>query len=394
MTTAHPLGRHRGAGESPGAAARTGTNTGHATEGWNGPPPWRAFDVARLGQAVAPLRAAIEAGELPGAVLFAGVRAETTLAVALGAAELGPPGTQRAMELGTPFDLASLTKVVATTPAALRLVAAGELELDAPVSRYLPGLAPEARDLLTIRHLLTHTSGLPATFEAEPANRSPEELLAAIVGLAPSSPPGSLVRYSDCGFIVLGAVVEAVAQLRLDRAVEELVSRPTGLQGACFCPAGSVAAAAAATEPDRAGRPLVGRVHDETAAALGGRAGHAGLFATAADVARSARIWTIPSDFLPHWLRDEALRLQTPALEGRRGLGWVCRGDPFDCLGPLWPATAVSHTGFTGTSVALDPRSGIWVVLLTNAVHLGRGRSPIAALRRRVHTEIALAVDG
>jgi len=404
----------QGRGEAGGAAVRTTSTAGTRPDAGvptsnAGPqgvvgqcsarsgedrPAWRRLDPARLAQATAPLREAIEAGELPGAVLLVGTRAETLLAVALGVAQLHPPGARRPMEIGTPFDLASLTKVVATMPAVLRLVAMGELDLDAPVSRYLPGVAPEARGILTLRHLLTHTGGLPATFDGGSEERSPDQLLAAIVALAPSSPPGSLVRYSDCGFILLGAVVEAVVGLRLDQAFEELVSRPGGLEGACFCPTGTLEAAAAATEPDRSGRSLVGRVHDETAAALGGRAGHAGLFAEAADVARSVQSWAIPTDLLPAQLREEALRLQTPTLEGRRGLGWVCRGDPYDCLGPLWPPTAVSHTGFTGTSIALDPSSGIWVVLLTNAVHLGRGRSPIVALRRKVHTEVALAVEG
>jgi CubicO group peptidase (beta-lactamase class C family) len=130
-------------------------------------------------------------------------------------------------------------------------------------------------------------------------------------------------------------------------------------------------------------------VHDENARLMGGVAGHAGLFAPAADLARFAAWWVSDSDaVVPAALRRSATTCQTEGLGGHRGFGWACRGDDFDILDGLWPPTAVSHTGFTGTSLALDPPTGLWVVLLTNAVHAGRDPAAVKALRRDVHAVI------
>jgi CubicO group peptidase (beta-lactamase class C family) len=141
-------------------------------------------------------------------------------------------------------------------------------------------------------------------------------------------------------------------------------------------------------------------VHDENARLMGGVAGHAGLFSTAADLARFAAWWVGDRGGpVPARLRRDAASCHTAGLGGtglggRRGLGWVCRGDRFDILGGRWPATAVSHTGFTGTSLALDPPSGVWAVLLTNAVHAGRDATAIRALRREAHAAAAAGLFG
>jgi CubicO group peptidase (beta-lactamase class C family) len=146
---------------------------------------------------------------------------------------------------------------------------------------------------------------------------------------------------------------------------------------------------AAATEPQPDGTALAAVVHDENARFLGGVAGHAGLFAPVDDLVRYLELAWLSGDYLSPAARLEAGRLQTEGLGGRRGLGWMLRGDPADFLGTRWPASSLSHTGFTGTSLACDPVSGHWAVLLTNDVHFGRNRNVIRPLRESVHTACA-----
>ena len=292
------------------------------------------------------------------------------------------------MSTGTVFDLASLTKVVATTTVTLALAGRELLGLDDPVIGYLPRFTGLGR--VTIRHLLTHTSGLPASREFYRCCRSPAELLDALRATPLDAPPGSAVVYSDLGFIVLGEVVAAVVGEPLDAAVRRLVTGPLGMPDTEFTPPAAPRARFAATERRDDGTPWTGIVHDENARLLGGVAGHAGLFSTAADLARFAAWWVGEGDGpVPASLRAEAASCQTADLDGCRGLGWTCPGDRFDILGDAWPPSAVSHTGFTGTSLALDPGGGLWVVLLTNAVHFGRDNAPIKALRRDLHLAVA-----
>jgi CubicO group peptidase (beta-lactamase class C family) len=213
--------------------------------------------------------------------------------------------------------------------------------------------------------------------------------------------------YSDIGFIVLGELCAAVAGCPLDQAARELVFGPLGMTSTGYRPGPELSGRIASTEP-AGGVARTGVVHDENAEALGGVAGHAGLFATAADVATYATAWAIPAGdtgglaaaAIPPWLRAESLRCQTDALPGqessaRRGLGWGLRADRWDNMGDGWPATGAGHTGFTGTSVSLDPVTGLWAVLLTNAVHFGRGpEHATKPLRTQVHGLIAATLLG
>ena len=289
------------------------------------------------------------------------------------------------MRADTVFDLASLTKVVATTTVTLALAGRGELGLGDPVAGYLPDAAACRDGGVTVAHLLTHTSGLPGSRRFYRWCRSRAELLRDLGQTPPGQPPGSGVAYSDPGFMLLGEVVAAVAGEPLDAAVRRLVTGPLGLTATRFRPNGP-AGRFAATERRGDGTAWTGIVHDENARLMGGVAGHAGLFASADDLARFAAWWVSDDDaVVPAALRRAAATCQTEGLGGRRGYGWACPGDAFDILGARWPPTAVSHTGFTGTSLALDPASGLWVVLLTNAVHAGRDAAAVQALRRAVH---------
>ena len=355
------------------------------------------------------LTAAVGADRIPGAVAVAG-RGPLTLEHQVAGHADTTPGSARAIGADTVFDLASLTKVVATTTVTLALAARGELALDEPAATYLPRFtadratdraadraADRATDRtgactadrpVTVRHLLTHTSGLPGSRKFYQWCRTREELLDDLYRTPLNAPPGTTVAYSDPGFIVLGELVAAVAGAPLDAAVRRLVLAPLGMTSAAFNPPGPPGRFAA-TERRADGSPWTGTVHDENARLMGGVAGHAGLFATAADLARFAAWWVSDTDdVVPAALRHQAATSQTAGLGGCRGLGWTCRGDRFDILDQPWPATAVSHTGFTGTSLAMDPATGWWVILLTNSVHAGRDATAIRALRRAVHATV------
>jgi CubicO group peptidase (beta-lactamase class C family) len=332
------------------------------------------------------LAEAVAARRVPGAVLVTGRGEEVTEVVVVGQAQ-AVAGPERAMTRETIFDLASLTKVVATLPAVLRLADLGEVGLDEPVRRYLPPFAGDGRDAVTVRHLLTHTSGLPAELPLWRSYTDPALAGAALLAAPLERAPGAAVVYSDAGFMLLGRIVEAVTGAPLDAAVTDLVTGPLGLTRTGFCPGVSRHGECAATEVQLQGAALSGVVHDENARMFGGVSGHAGLFAPADDLARYiARGWLDPgSPVLSAKIRAEACRLQTAGTGGRRGLGWVLPGDSIAQFGRHWPETAVGHTGFTGTAMSFDPVSGAWLILLTNDVHYGRGRGTIGPLRNAAH---------
>jgi CubicO group peptidase (beta-lactamase class C family) len=335
------------------------------------------------------LRAAIEAGAAPGAVALAGGgwagandatrAAEPAVAVGM-RRDGGPPVTP-----DTRYDLASLTKVVATLPSVLRLASEGEISLDDEVGRYFsnagwfrtPSLAQA-----TVRQLLAHSSGLPAwrTLFAELSER--RTALAAVLQ-TPLEQPGKMV-YSDLGFMLLGALVERVAKVRLDAFVEHEIFAPLGMSDTSFGPVGGVPVAATEDCGWR-GRLLEGEVHDENATIWEGVAGHAGLFGTAADLGRYCRAWL---ELDPRLAREELLREATGEQArgddgSRRGLGWLLAFEgSFGGRG----ATGYGHTGFTGTSLWLEPASTSYAVLLTNRVHPHRSlRKGIAELRVSFH---------
>ncbi|MBO0803685.1 MAG: beta-lactamase family protein [Nocardiopsaceae bacterium] len=346
------------------------------------------------------IAAAVEGDGIPGVVAAAGRGSSTLGTWAAGLADT-TPGAERAMATGTVFDLASLTKVVSTTTVVLALAAAGEFRLDDPAGRYLPSFTALREAGVTIRQLLAHTSGLPSTVKFYERCASRKELLDRLFVTPLQVPPGTRVAYSDLGFMALGEMVSSVAGEPLDAVFRRVVSEPLGLAETGFLPAGPPSRFAA-TEFRDDGTPWTGVVHDENARVMDGVAGHAGLFSTAADLARFAAWWVssgdVDVDVVPVASRREAESCQTPGLEGdggmrgRRGLGWVKPGDRFDILAGAWPSSAVSHTGFTGASVALDSASGAWLVVATNRVHASRDPAAIRAFRHALHTAAAQAL--
>jgi CubicO group peptidase (beta-lactamase class C family) len=339
---------------------------------------------AALDAAGAVLGSGVEEGLWPGVVASAGVGGAIQRRWVLGDAEHWSGG-QRPMALDTVFDVASLTKVLVTLPAILLLVQGGTFALDESATTFLPALDPR----ITVRQLLCHTAGLPAHRRFDQQVSDAAGLIAAAAGEPLERSPGTQVVYSDLGFVLLGGIIQAVTGQSLPEFAAAEVFGPLGMHTATFAPPSDWLGRIASTELVD-GRPVHGTVHDENAAAAGGGVGHAGLFASLADVEHSIGLW-LPSEnpLLRDWLRTEAVRDQTAGLGGNRGLGWTCRGDDYDILSDGWGARAVSHTGFTGTSLALDPATGRWTVLLTNAVHFGRGRPEVFAARRLFHRELA-----
>ena len=329
---------------------------------------------------------AVSEGVVPSAVLAYGRGTDGPVDVAAFGEGVGPDSL---------YDLASLTKVTATLPCVLRLAEAGEIGLDEPVVKYLPDFArdAEAKKEVTIRHLLTHSSGLPAILEVWRRPGTAGERFAAVLAEPLEAPAGTVVKYSDLGFIMLGQIVADVSGKPLDEAFRELVAGPLGMAATGFRPSHTAAATEANwfDDPERQD-PKSGVVHDENAESLGGVAGQAGLFGTASDLATYLRAgWLAEgSPILTPATRAEALRCQTEGLDGRRGLGWTLRGDSYDFMSERWPLTGAGHTGFTGTSIAFDPVAGIWCVLLTNAVLYGRDNRA-RQLRRSLHGAVAAA---
>lgn len=366
-------------------------------------------------------------GTFPGAVAAVLWRGEWLALEALGDAQVAP--RRRRMTTDTVFDLASVTKPVATATAILQLWARRAIDLDAPVTSYLPRFALGGKSGTTVRHLLTHTSGLPAWemlyLPGPPgavrarwrACRSIEEAVARICATPAAAQPGTTITYSDLGFIVLGHLVERLSGESLDDYVRRHIVRPLGLRWTRFAPPASWRARCAATEQGNAferaraaeqglGRRfpwrthlLRGEVHDGNAWYLGrGVAGHAGLFGTARDLARFVNMILRGGELngariMPAGIVAEARKNQTPGLGSEpRGLGWAVKGWPF--LGARASAETVGHTGFTGTSLLIDPRRHLAIILLTNRVHPGASNDAVRQFRPAFHDAVIEALDG
>ncbi len=291
------------------------------------------------------------------------------------------------------FDLASLTKIVVTTTAAMQLYEAGKLDLDAPVVRYLPEFGQNGKERVTIRQLLSHTAGL-APFH--PFHRmgitSAEAVRQAILSDSLIYEPGTQARYSDLGMIVLGWVIERITGQPLDQYAETHIFRPLGMRHTGFRPVGQSDTTVVPTERDTLFRHrlIQGEVHDETAWILGGVAGHAGLFSTAADLARFAYMLVNEGRIGGRqFLKPETIRLFTtpvdPERAGTRALGWDTRSpEGYSSAGQFFGPRSFGHTGFTGTSIWIDPDQQLFVILLTNRVYPTRENRKHLAVRAKL----------
>ncbi|MGG1515079.1 serine hydrolase domain-containing protein [Paenibacillus oryzisoli] len=326
----------------------------------------------------------VEEGLLPGAVLDIILPGSRRFQKAYGSYSDGTKPCS--IQLDTLFDIASLTKVTATLPAILLLAAQGSISLDDPVQKYLPAFRHAQ---VSVRHLLQHASGLPAGIPYRSRHEKRPTILAEIFEKELTFQPGEEMRYSDLGMILLGTIVERIAGESLDLLVKKHIFNPLGMRDALFNPGPEMTARVAATEAVN-DTFIRGEVHDENSFHLGGVSGSAGLFATADDMTRYARWWLSPESLtiMPPWLMREAI---AHPVRGR-GLGWEVIHDPMfvPSCGLSWPAGSYGHTGFTGTSLWIEPQRGLSVVFLTNAVHYGRN-TKIRELRSILHEAVLSA---
>ncbi len=331
----------------------------------------------------------IRDGITPGVSLVVGFGGQVALVRNWGRLDWGddaPPVTD-----STVFDLASVTKAVATTTAAMRLVEDGRLDLDAPVSSYLADWPSSgAKGRITVRHLLNHTSGLPAAARLWRSNRGREAYLEAIAGLGLQAAPGREQVYSDLGMIVLQLAMESVAGEPLDAMTRRWVIDPLQLSETAFRPLeqGMARTRVAPTELNpKTGKKTQGWVHGANAHALGGIAGHAGLFGSARDLARfaGAAMWREPQPLACEATMERFTGRDDPA--SRFGLGWE-KPVPEVIWSDFFSDSAYGHTGFTGTSLWLDPEQDFYVVLLTSRLNSDRGEDAIHDLRRWVHRAV------
>lgn len=372
------------------------------------------MDAERLADAFRLLDEAVARGVTPGGVALIGRNGRVAGVHAVGMAHTqAPEGRGIPVREDTIFDAASLSKVVGTLPLALLLVERGSLRLGDPVAEYIPEFAAAGKAAVTVAQLLTHTSGLPAHQKLYAHGWSREEIKAHIFAHPLEYEPGTKMVYSDLGFITLGEVVSRQYGEPLEIAAIKHVFGPLGMKDTGYLPSAALRPRIAATEYDEAlGRHKWGEVHDENCGALGGASGHAGLFSTAADLAKYAAMWLARGRFaieggdglnrdsrngdgrfgrlLSEASVAAATRSHTAHLPANRGLGWVLKGDPWDASGDLLSPTCFGHTGFTGTSLWMDPELDCFVVLLTNRVHYGRDTS-VASLRRGIHNVAAAA---
>lgn len=358
------------------------------------------FDTAGLSAVVTYLRHEVDSGAFPGAVVAVGRHGRLALLAAVGRYGVDDP---RPVTTGTIYDLASLTKVVGLTTAVLLLVDEGRLRLDDTVQRHVPAFRGPHKDGVTIRHLLTHSSGMPAwrPLYTEATTRAAAMRLADTTDLV--TPPGATMVYSDLGAIVLTQLVERVTGERLDRYLADRVFGPLAMERTRFRPPDAWRDSIAPTERSQDGTTIRGTVHDENAWKLGGVSGHAGLFSTAGDLARFAT-WLLAA-------RAGALDARTgapaPAAElvreftrrqglppgSTRALGWDTPSDSgYSSAGSRLSRRSFGHTGFTGTSIWMDPERDLFVILLTNRVHPTRENTRIGRVRPRVADLVAAAL--
>lgn len=299
---------------------------------------------------------------------------------------------KKPMTLDTVFDLASLTKVLATLPAILYLMDNGEIRLDDSVAHFLPSFGIDGKEEIKIRHLLTHTSGLPSHRPYYKEGLDKAAVLHAINQEPLAAPINSCVSYTDLGFMLLYYLMEKVTGQPFHEFVEEKFYEPLGMTETGFCPSFSKERYAATEYNEVLHDYKCGIVHDENAASMGGVSGHAGLFSTVGDLTRFAQL--VENDGVYHgkrFLSAAGLRLArshfTGYSEESRGLGWMRKSPTHASCGDYFSEESYGHTGFTGTSIWFDPTIDLNVILLTNRVHYGR-HPHIIRLRPRLHNII------
>jgi len=362
-------------------------------------------DLARLGQIDALIAQAMAAKAMPGAVVVVGRGDQVLYEKAFGQRAVAP--LAEPMTLDTVFDLASLTKVVATTTAVMQLVERGQLRLTDAVASWVPGFERYGKGGVTIRHLLTHVSGLRPDVDLGDPWKGYDAAIELAKDEVLQSPPGERFVYSDINFFLLGHIVGRVSGEPLERYTARHVFQPLGMTDTGFLPPLERIGRIAPTErcrfldawPCKASgeEPLRGVVHDPTARRMGGVAGHAGLFSTARDLTRFVQMLlgggvAGPRRVLAPLTVAKMIAPATPAgMAASRGLGWDVDTSFSGNRGELMPIGSFGHTGFTGTSIWADPRTRLFVIFLSSRLHPD-GVGDVGAVRARVATVAASAI--
>jgi serine-type D-Ala-D-Ala carboxypeptidase len=336
----------------------------------------------------------IGAGHVPGAVVLVGHRGRVVYHKAFGQRCLEPQ--PQSMTVDTIFDIASLTKVVATTTAIMQLSDRGLLRLNAPVAKYWPEFGQKGKARLTLRHLLTHTSGLREANNPRSRWSDYQGALEAIALDRPLRPPGVQFRYRDVNFIVLGEVVRRVSGQNLELYCTEKIFRPLRMQQTSFNPPSAWQARTAPCNVIN-GHLHWGEVQDPTAFLLGGVAGHSGVFSTAGDLAmfvqmlldggesRGERILSrkaVVAMMKPHKIAGSATQ---------RGLGWDIQSPHSKEFNVSFPVGSFGHTGYTGTSIWIEPSTKTYLIILTNRLHPS-GKGQVKSLRAKIAAAVAATV--
>ncbi len=301
------------------------------------------------------------------------------------------------MKLNTIFDLASVSKVVGTTTAAMMLIDKGELDLDDKVIKYLPEFNNHGKENITIRNLLLHNSGLASFKKYYDVYSTADEVVNDIMNLSPEQEPGSKYVYSDLGMITLQKVIEKICRKSLDKFLEENLFLPLGMNSTMYNPSSKQKDSCAPTEFDDFWRmrQLQGEVHDERAHMLNGVAGHAGLFSTASDLAKFLQMVLQKGNYQGRqFIKPETIDLFTrkQSDQSTRGLGWDTKSPEGSSAGKYFSLLSYGHTGYTGTSVWTDPLLKTFVILLTNRVYPTRNNTKISQVRPLIHDAIYQAI--
>ncbi len=342
------------------------------------------------GELDAAIGEAIRADKLPGAVVLVGHDGKVIYRKAYGNRALVP--AKEPMTVDTVFDIASLTKVVATTSGMMKLFEQGKVAMDDPVTRYLPEFQGGS-STITVRDLMTHFSGLRPDLDLEPAWSGYETGIAKALRDKPADAPGAKFVYSDINFELLGEIIRRASGMPENEYLKKILFDPLGMKETGYLPRAALRPRIAPTEMQKDGTMLRGVVHDPTARYMGGVAGHAGVFSTADDLGKFCQMILDGGDglFSPATI-GKFTATATPAGQAvQRGLGWDIQSPYSKPRGELFPAGSFGHTGFTGTSIWIDPASKTYVVLLANSVH-PKLRPALTPLRAQVATIVAAAV--
>jgi len=363
-----------------------------------GAPAAQGINERQLAYIESAVQEAIQKGECPGAVVLVGHQGKVVYRRAFGNRSLVPE--KLPMTEDTIFDIASLTKVMATTPAVMQLVEQGKIRLQDPASKYWPEFEGNGKGEISVRELLTHYSGLRPDLDLKPDWSGYDTAMRMIVAETPVDPPGTRFVYSDINFESLGEIVRRVSGQPLDVYCAEHIFKPLGMKDTGFNPPAALRDRIAPTQYQHGttGKMLWGEVHDPTAYNMGGVAGHAGVFSTADDLAIFAQMLLDGGNFqgvqiLSPVAIEKMTSPQNPWNQlALRGLGWDIDSPFSSSRGELFPIGSYGHTGFTGTSVWIDPVSKTYVIFLSNRVHPD-GKGDVVSLRTRVSNIVAAALD-